>query len=121
MNAETMMVKAPWLSSYGEVPAHLDYQDGSLFEAVERCAETYPDYTAYIFMGRKTSYKMLIREINLCARALKAIRHPGGGPDHGGSAQLPSDGGAVLCHQPGGSLAKHDPSPVPARRRSSSS
>ena len=67
------MVKAPWLSSYGEVPAHLEYQDGSLFEAVERCAQEYPDYTAYLFMGRKTSYKLLLREIHLCARALKAI------------------------------------------------
>ncbi len=55
------------------MPAHLDYPDGTLYEAVERCARQYPDYTAYIFMGRRTSYRAMVREIDLCARALKAI------------------------------------------------
>ena len=66
-------VKAPWLAFYGDVPTHLEYQDGTLYEAVERCAAKYPDYTAYVFMGRKTSYKTLVDEINICARALKAM------------------------------------------------
>lgn len=38
-----------------------------------RCAQKYPSYPAYVFMGRKTSYRALVAEINLCARALKAI------------------------------------------------
>ena len=38
----------------------------------ERCAEKYPNNTAYVFMGRKTSYRTMLAEINLCARALKA-------------------------------------------------
>ena len=66
-------VKAPWLAFYGDVPAHLEYQNGTLYDAVERCAAKYPDYTAYVFMGRKTSYKALVDEINICARALKAM------------------------------------------------
>lgn len=65
--------KAPWLAFYGDVPAHLDYQDCSLYEAVERCARQYPDYTAYVFMGKKTSYKTMVEEINVCARSLKAM------------------------------------------------
>ena len=54
----------------GDVPAQLDYPDCTLYEAVERCAQKYPDYPAYVFMGRKTSYRIMVQEINLCARAL---------------------------------------------------
>ncbi|MCQ2448041.1 MAG: AMP-binding protein, partial [Oscillibacter sp.] len=73
MNAEMTGVKAPWLNFYGEVPAHLDYFDGTLYEAVETCANQYPDLTAYVFMGKKTTYRAMLQEINLCARALKAM------------------------------------------------
>jgi long-chain acyl-CoA synthetase len=66
-------IKAPWLRSYGDVPISLDYPDGSMYDAVARCAQQYPNNTAYIFMGRRTSYKALLGEINLCARALKAM------------------------------------------------
>ena len=58
---------------YGVVPEHLQYPDCTMYEAVERCAQKYPSYPAYVFMGRKTSYRALVAEINLCARALKAI------------------------------------------------
>ena len=70
--AEEHQIKAPWLNFYGVVPTHLDYPDCTMYEAVERCAEQYPNYTAYVFMGRKTSYRAMVAEINLCARALKA-------------------------------------------------
>ena len=66
-------VKAPWLAFRGEVPATLEYPDCTMYEAVERCAQKYPDYTAYVFMGRKTSYRAMVHDINICARALKAI------------------------------------------------
>jgi len=33
-------------------PATLDYFQGSMYEAVEKIAEKYPDYIAYDFMGR---------------------------------------------------------------------
>lgn len=70
--AEESHVKAPWLNVYGVVPPHLDYPDCTMYEAVERCAETYPNYIAYVFMGRKTTYRAMAAEIDLCARALKA-------------------------------------------------
>ena len=41
--AEENHVKAPWLAFYGVVPAHLDYPDCTMYEAVERCAEKYPN------------------------------------------------------------------------------
>ena len=30
--------KTPWEGSMGDIPMHLDYFDGSMFEAVERIA-----------------------------------------------------------------------------------
>ncbi len=69
----TTEVKTPWIKNLGGVPAHLEYRQGSMYEAVASIAEKYPDYIAYDFMGSRTTYKMFIREINDCARALKAI------------------------------------------------
>ncbi len=70
---ENISAKAPWKSSLGEVPFHLDYFDGSMFEAVERIAEQYPNSIAFDFMGRSTSYKALVKEIEACAKALRTI------------------------------------------------
>ena len=36
--------KAPWLKNYGDVRFHLDYFDGSMWEAVRNIAHKYPDY-----------------------------------------------------------------------------
>ena len=65
--------KTPWLKNYGDVPLHLDYQECSMWEAVEKIAEKYPSNTAYIFMGKKTTYKEFAQSVEICARALKAI------------------------------------------------
>ena len=66
--------KTPWLKSYDpECPAHLDYFMGTLEEAFERMAEKYPDYIAYDFMGKSTTYKKAVADIHACARALKAM------------------------------------------------
>lgn len=69
----TTELKAPWIKNLGGVPASLTYRQCSMYEMVESVAEKYPDYIAYDFMGSKTTYKTFIREINDCARALKAI------------------------------------------------
>ena len=65
--------RTPWIANLGDVPATLDYFQDSMYEAVEKIAEKYPDYIAYDFMGRSTTYKKFVEQINLCARALKAI------------------------------------------------
>lgn len=65
--------KAPWRKNLGGVAAHLEYRDGSMFEAVADIASGYPNYIAYDFMGGKTTYRTFIREIEDCARALKSI------------------------------------------------
>ena len=70
---ENISAKAPWKNSLGEVPFTLDYFDGSMFEAVEKIAEKYPNNIAFDFMGRSTSYKTLIKEIEACAKSLRTI------------------------------------------------
>ena len=71
--AERPAVKTPWIKNLGDVPAHLTYERRSMYRAVEEIAEKYPNHTAYIFMGKKTTYRTLIQEIHVCARAFKSI------------------------------------------------
>jgi len=65
--------KTPWKDSMGDLPMHLDYFDGSMFEAVAKVAETYGDATAFDFMGKSTSYRKLVSGVEECAKALKTI------------------------------------------------
>ncbi len=73
MSENKNQVRTPWLKNFGDVPAHLDYPDYSLFDAVKETAEKYPDATALLFMGRKTTYKEMIRNIENCAKSLRTI------------------------------------------------
>ncbi|MCR4718897.1 MAG: AMP-binding protein [Firmicutes bacterium] len=68
-----MIVKTPWIASFGNVPPHLDYFNGSLFEMVEKMAEKYPDKIAFDFMGRATTYRSFAEGVKKCAKALKTI------------------------------------------------
>ena len=66
-------VKTPWKDYMGDVPMHLDYFQGSMFEAVERMAELYPNNIAFDFMGKSTTYKKMVQEIEKCAKSLKTL------------------------------------------------
>ena len=57
----------------GDVPMHLDYFEGSMFEMVEQVAKQYPNQVAFDFMGKSTSYREMIAQIETCAKALKTI------------------------------------------------
>ena len=70
---ETITAKAPWKDHLGDVPFTLDYFEGTMFEAVEAVAKKYPNYIAYDFMGRSTTYKQLVKQIENCAKALRTI------------------------------------------------
>ncbi|MBR7092610.1 MAG: AMP-binding protein [Clostridia bacterium] len=86
-------VRAPWLRHYGNVPAHLDYPQGTLYDAVKRAADRYPDVRAYDFMGYKATYARLIEQIQRCARALRAI---GVRPDDRVTICMPNTPQAVI-------------------------
>ena len=65
--------KRPWLGSLGEVPATLDYFQGSMVETLENVAKEHPNYIAFDFMGKSTSYKDMVANIEKCARSLRTI------------------------------------------------
>lgn len=65
--------KTPWENHMGDVPMHLDYFEGSMYEAVEKIAKEYPDKIAFDFMGKSTTYEKLVSEVQRCAKALKTI------------------------------------------------
>ena len=65
--------KTPWADHMGGVPLHLEYFKGTMFEAVKKIADEYPNNVALDFMGRSTTYRQLINEIEKCAKALKTI------------------------------------------------
>ena len=66
-------VKTPWQNHMGDVPMHLDYFDGTMCQAVMAIAEKYPNYVAFDFMGKSTTYKELVKQIEICAKALRTI------------------------------------------------
>ncbi|MBP3539969.1 MAG: AMP-binding protein [Oscillospiraceae bacterium] len=70
---EEITAKMPWKDHVGDVPVHLDYFDGSMFEAVANIAKQYPNNVAFDFMGKSTTYRELVQSIERCAKALKTI------------------------------------------------
>ena len=72
--SKAAQVKAPWLNSRDpEVPAALTYSELSMCSRVEEMVRRYPDYIAYEFMGKCTTYAEMWKKINACAKSLKAI------------------------------------------------
>ena len=63
----------PWLASYGKVPFHLTYPDCTLYGRIKRTAERYADQAAYDFMGKSTTYREMLRQIDRVARAFYAL------------------------------------------------
>ena len=70
---ETITARTPWKDFMGEVPMHLDYFEGSMFDMVKNVAERFPNNVAFDFMGKSITYAELIEQIERCAKALKTI------------------------------------------------
>ena len=69
----TITAKTPWEARLGDVPMHLEYFDGTMYDAVERIAIEHPKQIAFDFMGKSTTYEELIKDVKECAKALKTI------------------------------------------------
>ena len=65
--------KTPWKDYMGDVPMHLEYFEGSMFDAVSAIAQKYPNNVAFDFMGKSTTYRQMVQKIETCAKALKTI------------------------------------------------
>lgn len=69
----TITAKTPWESHLGDVPMHIEYFEGTMFDAIEKIAQEYPKQIAFDFMGKSTTYEELVDNITKCAKALKTI------------------------------------------------
>jgi len=67
--------RIPWkkAAESSDIPLNLEYFDGSMFEAVELVAKKYPNAIAFDFMGRSTTYRRMVEQIEKCAKALRTI------------------------------------------------
>ena len=66
-------VKTPWAEHMGDLPLHIEYFQGTMFDMVESIAERYPQNTAFDFFGNATTYAELAEQTVRCAKALRAI------------------------------------------------
>ena len=65
--------KTPWKDHLGDVPFTLDYFEGTMYEKVEAVAKIYPNYIAFDFMGKSTTYKEFTKNVELCAKSLSML------------------------------------------------
>jgi len=66
-------IATPWLESYGDVPANLDYLETTMSGAVLDTAAREGDFPALSFMGRKISFRSMAENIDIVARAFYAL------------------------------------------------
>ena len=64
---------APWTAFYGNTPISLTYPEKTMYQLVQETAQQYPNNTAYVFMGKKTSYPAFLARIDAAARGLVAM------------------------------------------------
>lgn len=67
------LYSTPWESSMGVVPMHLEYPQGTMFDAVEEVKNKYPKYIAFDFMGGKTTYETFINNVIKVATSLSKL------------------------------------------------
>ena len=64
---------APWLKFYGNTPATIDYPHVTMYQMVRTAALRWPDNDAYIFQGKKTTYREFLSRIEAAAQGLYAM------------------------------------------------
>ena len=115
--SKAAQVKAPWLNSRDpEVPATLTYSELSMCSRVEEMVRRYPDYIAYEFMGKCTTYAEMWKKINACAKSLKAIGIREGDKVTICMPNAPQTLCMFYAVNMVGAIAKHGPPPVGGER-----
>lgn len=69
----SLMPSAPWLAYYGSTPHSIEYPECTMYGLVAEAAAQYSDHTAYVFMGKKTSYRAFLDRIELAAKAMWSL------------------------------------------------
>ena len=66
-------LKAPWYSSYGNIPKHFNYPNYSLYEMIYRTSLQYPKNISYNYYGTKVTYSQFIKQIDEASKSFKQI------------------------------------------------
>ena len=66
-------MKAPWISSYGDLPFNLTYSDKTISGAVLETAAREGGFPALSFMGKSISYSSLAANIETTAKSFHAL------------------------------------------------
>ena len=61
---------APWRAFYGNTPVSLNYPNLTMYQLLQQNAKQYPNSTAYVFMGKETSYSAFLGRIDAAAKGL---------------------------------------------------
>ena len=69
----SLSASAPWLAYYGSTPATIDYPDKTMYQLLGDTARQYPNNTAYIFQGKKTTFAQFMTRIESAAKGLVAM------------------------------------------------
>ena len=69
----SLSASAPWLAYYGSTPATIDYPDKTMYQLLQGTATQYPNNTAYIFQGKKTTFAQFMTRIESAAKGLTAM------------------------------------------------
>lgn len=64
---------APWTKYYGTTPVSLEYPHKTMYQMVADAASQHPSNTAYVFMGKQTTYRRFMERIEFAAKGLYAM------------------------------------------------
>ena len=62
-----------WLQHYGDMPEHMCYREGSIYELLKEMVDKQPDAPALEFFDTVYSFEALDENINIVANALKKL------------------------------------------------
>lgn len=65
--------RGPWTAFYGSIPTSLTYPQKTMYQMLRETALQYPANTAYVFMGKKTSYGAFLKRIEAAAQGFVAM------------------------------------------------
>ncbi len=68
-----LSASAPWRAFYGNTPVSLDYPNLTMYQLLQRNAKQYPNNTAYVFMGKETTYSAFLARIEAAAKGLTRL------------------------------------------------
>ncbi len=68
-----MFEKKPWQKFYGNAQKSVDYPRVTMYEALMRTVEQFPDRTAYDFLDYRATYREFAGQIDMFANALAAL------------------------------------------------